>query len=340
MIHLSLLQTMMDEGYVIRQKHPTADLWIYNYTPAAQYERVWNKITLLCRGLIMDKNHQIIARPLPKFFNLGEISVEDIPNESFDLFEKMDGSLGILYFLDGLPFIASRGSFNSIQSKTANRILYQKYRATFELLNPNYTYIFEIIYPENRIVVNYGATEEIYLLAIVETNSGKDIPLTDIGFPIVKKYEGNFNLFDLQQLEQENKEGFVVKFENGYRIKVKFAEYTRLHYIMANVSNKSIWELLLQNKPLNELIHFVPDEFYDWVKKTENDLRLAYEAIETIAKLEFKKLEDRKTTAEYYKTCTYPGILFSMLDGKNYAPKIWRMVQPKFEKPFLHQMNE
>ena len=91
------LQSMIDEQYIKVQKHPEEDLYIYNYTAKAQYERVWNEWTLQCRGLIMDADQKVVARPFPKFFNLGEIEGQVLPKESFEVYEKMDGSLGILY---------------------------------------------------------------------------------------------------------------------------------------------------------------------------------------------------------------------------------------------------
>lgn len=60
-----------------------------------------------------------------------------------------------------------------------------------------------------------------------------------------------------------------------------------------------------------------------------------YDAIELKCKNEFKNdFPDRKSTALYLNSCTYPAILFSMLDGKDYSQQIWKMIKPKFEKPF------
>ena len=208
---------------------------------------------------------------------------------------------------------------------------------TFKKLNKNLTYIFEIIYPENRIVVNYGKEEALILLAIVETKTGRDMPLVDIGFPIVKRYNGIRDYTQLKALEEDNREGFVVKFQSGFRMKIKFKEYKRLHYIMANVSSKSIWMHLSSGQPLDEILHLVPDEFYNWVKMTEKSLWADFKVIEDIAKKEFKIFETRKETAMYFRNCTYPSILFSMLDGKDYAQTIWRMIKPVYSKPFLDQ---
>lgn len=335
MFDIKLLKEMMDDGFVVKQNHPEADIFIYNYTAKAQYDKLWNEVTLNCRGLIMDSKMNIIARPFPKFFNLGELENQHIPKEPFEVFEKMDGSLGILYWYNNKPYIATRGSFTSEQSVKANQILQTKYKHIIEKLNPTKTYLFEIIYPENRIVVDYGNTEDLVLLSVIDNINGKET-LEDIGFPVVKRYNGITDINALQTLEEENKEGFVIRFNNGLRYKVKFKEYVRLHRIITQVSNISIWEYLRQGNTLDELLERVPDEFYNWVKKTNTDFLANYKQIENTAKQEFKNLGDRKQTALYFQKCTYPAILFNMLDGKNYSDTIWKMLRPKFSKTFTN----
>ena len=163
---------MIDLGFVIKNKHPTEELYIYNYTQKAQFDRVWNEITLTCRGLILDENYKIIARPFAKFFNLGEYENQEIRNLKFDVFEKIDGSLGILYFHKNEAFMASRGSFNSDQSIKANELLNSKYSDCLEKLDQTKTYLFEIIYPENRIVLDYGSEEFLVFFTQSKNSSG------------------------------------------------------------------------------------------------------------------------------------------------------------------------
>jgi RNA ligase len=57
---------LIEDGYLMCQKHPTEDLWIYNYTAKCQYERIWCDITLSCRGRIIDKDGQVVAVPFRK----------------------------------------------------------------------------------------------------------------------------------------------------------------------------------------------------------------------------------------------------------------------------------
>jgi len=334
-----LLQQMLDERMITVQKHPDADLFIYNYTNKAQYDRVWNEITLQCRGLILDADFNIVARPFKKFFNLEEHPANEIPTGPFEVYEKIDGSMGILYWLNNAPRIATRGSFISEQALHATEILNAQYRHTFDQLNKNVTYIFEIIYPGNKIVVDYGDKDGLVLLAAIDNSTGMDLPLPDPGFPVVKKYNGINDLKLLGIFEEENKEGFVIKFNNGLRVKSKFAEYLRLHRIITGVSNLVIWEHLSEGRSFDDLMDKVPDEFYDWVKQTINDLTAQYNLILDECRQSFKQIDtgvpvNRKETALYFQTQPYPAVLFAMLDGKPYDKIIWKRVRPSYTKPF------
>lgn len=328
LINKELLVQMLNEKLVYSQKHPNAELYIYNYSPIVQYEKIWNEVTIQTRGLILDGNMNIVALPIKKFFNIEELQPEEIPKLDFDVFEKMDGSLGLLFFLNDVPYIASRGSFTSTQSQHATNILHTKYKHLFPILDRDKTYIFEIIYPENRIVVNYGKLDDLILLTIICNKIG-DESIEDIGFPVVKKYDGLSDLSKLKLTEEDNREGYVVKFKNNFRLKVKFEDYVKLHKIVTNITNISIWEYLSESKDLNELLNKVPDEFYPWVKKIQSGLLGDFEEIITENNSVFKTFSSRKEAADYYKTQKYPSLLFSMLDGKSVDKTIWKLIRPK-----------
>lgn len=331
-VDFDLVNQYVKDGFISCRKHPTADLRIYNYTPKTQYENFWNKETANCRGLIVDGNDRIVARGFQKFFNYEELNGE-VPIEPFRVYEKLDGSLGILYWLNDEPFIATRGSFESDMAQRANNILRRKYPNLEP--NPEFSHLFEIIYKDNRIVVDYGNTEDLFLLAVVHTESGREMPLPQSPFPTPKIYDGIKDISEIKQYENDQDEGFVIRFESGFRCKVKFAEYKRLHKILTQCSSKSIWECLKTGTPLDEILERVPDEFYKWVRNTRDNLERSYLDIELGAKSEFRDLGDRKANAFYYKACkTHPAILFNMLDGKDYSDIIWKSIKPKFEKPF------
>ena len=320
------LEQSIKDGYITVQKHPTENLYIYNYTNKCQYGRHWNETTMMCRGLILDENKNIIARPFKKFFNLEEYKgfYGNLPNENYKITEKLDGSLGILYF--GKEYaISTRGSFVSDQAEKATKILHEKYSHILSQIKPDVTYLFEIIYPENKIIVNYGDKEDIILLAIIDNKTGKDLPLENIGFDMVK--EINSSIKNLESLGSENKEGYVVQYESGLRVKVKLKEYLELYQWKYNFTKKIIWEYLKDDRK-DEIISSVPDEFYDETMKMITSIEGEYRAIETYCKSVFKTFETRKETAEYFNNCKYPGILFAMLDNRSYKEIIYKSIKP------------
>jgi putative RNA ligase len=198
---------MLAAGYISVQQHPTAPLWIYNYTAKAQYDNMWNPATLTCRGLITDDAGTIVARPFTKFFNLEQL--ECLPHEPFEVYEKLDGSLGILYWLEDEPAIATRGSFESRQVQVAIQLLRNYDLSALEREVP---YLFEIIYPENRIVVDYGDRRELVLLARIDTPTGREYPVREVGFPVAKHHAEIHDVASLREVSRDNTEGFVVRF--------------------------------------------------------------------------------------------------------------------------------
>lgn len=329
---LADLQEMLSGGYIYVRKHPTADLFLYNYTARAQYSDKWNEATMTCRGLITDAAGEIVARPFQKFFNLEE--VKTLPTGPFEVFDKVDGSLGIMYWLDGRPYIATRGRFDSEQAETANRILAD---TKASLLNKDHTYLFEIIAPEHRIVVDYEDRRELILLAIIKTKTGEEIPLTDttrrlmenLGIQTVYSYGSRLTLEDIRSMQIPDAEGFVIRFASGLRVKVKMEEYKRLHKIITGVTEKDILvDYLMPGNDLDPLFERVPDEFYRWVKATVASFQARYESIETTCNEIFFSVTDttRKGYADVFTRTRYAPILFNMLDQKPYDQLIWKVL--------------
>jgi RNA ligase len=137
-------------------------------------------------------------------------------------------------------------------------------------------------------------------------------------------------------------------------MKIKGEEYKRLHKILTNISNQDIWEYLKDNKPFDELLEKVPDEFNDWVKKTISDLRYScFQLRETAGKLHdgfrYGKFGDRdpepskKEFAEFVmkqQKVLHP-IMFAMWDNNNSKVDeiIWKLIKPKYSKPFKKDEN-
>jgi len=348
---IDILNDYIEKGLVVKNDHPTLPLSIYNYSRTTQYEGKWDNITKSCRGLILDREGNVVAKSFDKFFNLEEHNPEEIPNEEFEVYEKLDGSLGILFWYQGKWILASKGSFISDQAIKGKNILNSKYNV--EPIPKGYTTLVEIIYPENRIVCSYGNDEVLVVLSMVSNASGKELDYDSLlkineetGLPVIKKYDGIQDYKTLKTLISKDREGYVVRFRNGFRIKIKGDEYVRLHRILTGFSNVDIWEYLKDKKDLSEFLDKVPDEFDVWVRNTVNELNSQFNGIEKEYQWIFKVtkrvegIEDRKIFAEYAIRYKHPSILFSMLDNKNYDEIIWKLIRPQYSKPFWQKEDE
>lgn len=320
------LTEAIDAGYVTRKSHPELPLSIYTYTRTAQYERVWNQVTTRCRGLVADDaTGAVIALPLPKFFNVGEHEsgrpyAPALPDEPFEVYDKVDGSLGVLFHYAGHWRVASKGSFTSTQATWAQRRL--DGRDTSALV-PGTTYLAEILYPQNRIVVDYGDRRDLVLLAAYGAD-GTEVPLAEAaahwqGIGSVVKVWPAMPLDELLALTESNTlpgggdatgtdaEGFVLRFASGVRAKAKIAEYVRLHKVLTGVTERDIWrghgiqrfaglpvKQVAQGlnctvaeldraggKPLDALLEQVPDEFDHWVRAVIERLEAEAARLET-----------------------------------------------------------
>lgn len=197
---------------------------------------------------------------------------------------------------------------------------------------------------QNRIVVDYGDYEGLMLLGAYDNRTGEEINRSELekleGFEIVKKYDGVNDFTKLKGMIADNAEGFVIRFKNGFRMKIKGEEYVRLHRILTNFSNVDIWEYLKDGKNFNDFLDRVPDEFDLWVKKVKEDLEYQYETLDKEYKWIFKILmrssvcETKKGFAEFAKRYKHPSILFKMFDGKDYSDYIWKQIRPVYQKPF------
>jgi RNA ligase len=351
---LNTLEKYHKEGLLYKQVHPTLPLTIWNYTEKVQYEGLWDDITLMCRGLVTDDKGNVVARPFKKFFNMEE--GKHTPTSDFEVYEKMDGSLGIFFYYEGGWVMATRGSFTSDQAVKGYEMMFNY---DFANLHKDYTYLFEIIFKENRIVVNYDF-EDVVLLGMVNTKTGYEVDLygedtdvrlknlvSNVGLKVVNKYDGISDYRTLKSMVKNNEEGFIVKFSNGDRMKIKGEEYLRLHKIMTQVSTTSIWEVLSNGDDIDALLKDVPDEFYKKVKSYVGELNYSHYQISEYCgkyhdnyrygKYGDKEVEPtKKEFAEFvqrnFDKKGLHSVMFAMWDKKDYSPIIWKLIKPKYEK--------
>ncbi len=340
-----LLGEMLRKGYVKR----TVDndgFAVYNYTALAQYSSCWNEVTRTCRGLITNKEGEVIARGFRKFFNYGQETVSE--HGPVHVTEKLDGSLGIAYPRGGVQAIATRGSFTSEQSVHANSLWQANYASKVKL-NPAWTYLFEIIYPLNRIVCNYNTLDDLVLLGALNTATGRSVALDEarVSWPGPVVEEHPYKQFrDVLTLgERAGKEGVVVHFlESDERVKIKHVEYKRLHQIVTGTNELSVWKLLSgkESYDFNSWLEGVPDEIYNKVRVLVEDLEARHRLLMTKYSREYSELRttlgEGFTRAEFARAveASHVGnksVLFSILDGKDPSDAAWRAIRPNGDNP-------
>ena len=348
-----LLAQLLASGHLRREQHPDLALVIYNYTAATQFDRVWNDVTLRCRGLITDTSGVVVARPFPKFFNYAEHESGSLPSGVVHVTDKLDGSLGILYPVPGGHALSTRGRFSSPQARHATEVWRERYAGRF-FPNPAWTYLFEIIYPANRIVVDYGDLDDLVLIGAVETETGSSVPLVEVAAswpgPVVEEMPYRTLSDALSAPARPNREGVVVHFvDDDVRVKIKHDEYVRLHRLVTGVSERRIWEALSAGVDLHEWLEAVPDEFYRFVVDTRTRLLGEFERLHTEVTARYDELVGglpdgwtRKDFALGVGRVDWPlaRALFLVLDGSNFDHLVWRELRPAEHVPLFAQHED
>ena len=339
-----VLNKYIRNNLIIANKHSEYDLWILNYSPKVKLMKLWDDITIRCRGLVIDNDGHIIGNVIKKFFNLDESNFNLTENIEYEIFENLDGSqISIFYYHKEKKWIiSSRWSFISEQVIEANKMMNNKPNI-FKILNKNCTYIFEIIYKSNKTVIDYGNLYDIILITKIINKNGNEISYDIIHrkykrhFTIVKKINIKVdNLIELKYHEEHNKVGYVIKFSDNTRLKIKFKEYVKLYSVLKNVSQMTIWEYLRNNYDINLLSNTITEKHKDLFNKIIEDLYDKYNNVERLAIKEFIKIfhinniTDRIEFAHEAINSEYNLILFKIFDKKPYDYIIWNMIKPKF----------
>lgn len=357
----TLYREMLEQGYIRQNTHPYLPMFTVGYTEKAQFDRKWNEVTINCRGLIVDVGLRILARPWKKFFNVGEGDILFGMNDRIEVTDKMDGSLGILYplydgrmneALDGMAYaIATRGSFESDQAIHATRIWQDKYALHMDgpalAMMKEYTFLFEIVYPDNRIVLDYGELDDLVLLGAVNIEYGYyhgpleaaallnwDGPMTPV-----------FSYQTMQEVvnapDRLNAEGVVMRSGNKM-LKLKQTDYIELHRLISNLSEKSVWQGLRDGKTAEEICETLPDEFHGFVKETAEKITNQFVELALEVNKEFMdvmhsfnipagQLVSRKDFAFAVAMSPYRKYMFNLFDDKRIVEMLFDDIKPKGE---------
>lgn len=329
------LDTEIREGFVKVQAHPTLPLSILNYTDRATYERRWNNVTSHCRGLIIHMDtKEVIARGPRKFFNYGEPSATEYPLDTrVRLTTKHDGSLGIGWrYFDVAQWyygVATRGSFTSEQAEHAGETLTHDAKGSIDYAH-SASRLWEIVYPENRIVLDYGDRDELIPLGTVDNKTGLIIYRPNS--VLVNGQPAIMSLAEAIALPiPDDEEGYVLDILDEYlnvvdHLKLKGARYKELHAAIFGLTEARVYEAWLKdNAP--DFIEALPDEVQPWALAVAQRLDNEWDGIMRKVHNAFLDAQQntRKAQAQFlmaHHKEVAPGV-FALLDGNTEKCHAW-----------------
>jgi RNA ligase len=367
------LAELMEQKFVREVEHPHEPLRLLNYTDRAQVNpQAFVDYPALnhCRGLIWNTDTgEIVARPFRKFWNHGQSGADQIAlDEAVYTLDKLDGSLGIMYRQpnSGTLAIATRGSFTSDQALHATRLLQTKYddlsgpEDPREKYHPadDETFLFEIVYPKNRIVVDYRGRDDLFLLGSVDLEDGYVFDPMKAAFhlgwygPSVQILEHKTLAEALAAKPRENREGMVITKAGGTKmVKVKQEDYVRLHRLVTGLSERRVWEAIVAGETLQATIEPLPDEFHPWVEEVWVRLhrqvngrwvgfKMAYQQLMNeafkgglinLVDEEWSVNRDERAALSplFAMAGTDQWALWALLDGKDIKAKLWAQAKPE-----------
>lgn len=264
------------------------NLYIFNYNITANFS---DPIVREARGIILHIDDQLIypvCWAFNKFGNYGEPYADKIDWSTARVQEKIDGSLIKVWWYKGEWHISTNSTidaFNTPMGVNFGQLFERAIDLDYSRLNPLNTYMFELVSPENRVVIDYNNTT-VYHIGTRNKVSGEEI-VEDIGIQKPKEYSLHSLEDCVNAANQLNPigqavihEGFVVVDKNWHRIKVKSPEYVAIHHLLPNgiITDAQIIDMMKANI-IDDIVTYVPsaipriDEMKESLVRTKQEIQ-------------------------------------------------------------------
>ncbi len=300
------------------------------------------------RGIILEKDiWKIVCRPFSKFFNYGETEAANIDWSSAIVQEKLDGSLLKCYFFNDLWRVATNGTIEAVDADLQDQVVVNKekkienyfdlfvytiekmfgrnylYNILYPLFDKEYTHLFEICTPLNRVVVPHKKYT-LYYLCSKHNESGEERYFKEVCnlFPMPKTF--SFSTIDdcvkmAEQLPYDN-EGYVVVDKYNHRVKIKSPAYLAIHHMKGEgaVTEKKVLQLILLNEG-EEFLSYFPEhrETYTTLQQELLDLKMRMTLDARGLQEMVRGKKSRKEIALWAnKQCVIPAFIFQLLDKR------------------------
>lgn len=332
-----LLSREIEAGHIGQIHCKESGCRILDYTRDCMFDRVWNPATMRCRGLVVAPDDTIVALPFTKFHNINEpggLSLEDVVRRSERdrpvFTDKVDGSM-VLFWRDPLTQkirSSTRGSFTSDQAVAALEWMGSRLNS----MDPDWTLICEWVGPENRIVLRYDEPECI-VLGVRHIVTKADYPMLGSGLTVERiadqfglrtaaVVDDHLNNLMASRSHVRGVEGWVGRFSDGTRFKIKTDEYMALHRVLTDFRPERVHEAMVDGT-YDALIRTLPEEFRPeaetWKSKidavVDHKVSSATSAFAQIRHHLDSSRKDFAMAAQLDSFSEYRTLLFRLADG-------------------------
>lgn len=280
-----------------------------------------------------------VCVPFFKFFNVQQGHASEIDWSTARVSEKVDGSIIKVWYDDGWR-ISTNGTIDarnaSLQTPVGDiQNYYDLFMSAenmpsdfFERMNENFTYIFEIVSPFNRVVVPYTKT------MIYHLGARSNVSMREIDLPLGIDKPKSYRLSNLEECMQAteampfNEEGFVVVDAKWNRVKIKSPAYVSAHHIKNNgvITYARVLDMIKQNgqddflsvyPEYNPMFEAVLQPLTKFISVLESDWFY----------ISGKEFDTRKDLAMAVRNTLCPSAIFSLWDKKYNSVLEWMNAQ-------------
>ena len=365
------LHYLVSQGYISSEVNTSGKLTIYHSTRKADQEwptSEWPSAAVVCQGLILDDEYNIIARPPSKIFEW--MAYEgDIPTDfAYQVLEYIPGIPCVMYVNHaGVVQISATDSFASPASVFANDLYYQGMpdRGHLNEILDTHTPVFRLMAPAfDGVDQDYPIKRGLVLVEIVNKMTGRRMQIHDekgaarslgyaelwSGFRVHEASHGQ-GLEAIYDIDQQSRGyGFYTYFNNGMRLRMHFEELAGMERVKPGVISSSvIWNHLRDDNmvALDNLLDTIPNEFADWALDLRDDMARKFMALKLDLTDEYFEIlqsidpsllldenqVDRVFAYEANKSAN-KALLFCKKNNQNMDNLIWGQIKPKHIQPY------
>jgi len=311
----------------------------------------WRQDNKHLRSSVWNYEGELISAGFPKFTNFGE-NPEHFPVpqslKNCTVVEKLDGSLLIVSKYKGQLILRTRGTVDAHTMDNGHEleIFKEKFLNSINHATPdtwNVSILFEWVSPQNKIVINYGAEPDWYVVGIVRHNDYSLFEQSELDMWAKNKNfkrPATYTFSDVNDLLEnvehwKGKEGVVIYSQDGQMLhKVKAFEYLKCHAFKGNATFENTIEMFFEfDMPSyqefeTKLIEKFDYECYkmvrghisticDGFKEVLNVVDGMNRFVNKIKSLPTRKEQAVAVFSSYGKESNRSSYIFTILDGKS-----------------------